>query len=112
MRQWFDFDEEPGRIWVDLESAPERMVDADPAPSPTYAKPTPTDATPPSHATQLGRKVARVGLAILLLLVGVGAWVLLALPAGVLGCVLGLAVTGALIAGTLYALRSSVFWRW
>jgi hypothetical protein len=100
MRQWLEFAEEP-----------ERVVDADPAPSPTYATPTPADATSQSRGTQLGHKVARVGLAILMLLVGVVTWFLLALPAGVLGCVVGLAVSGVLIAGTLYALRSSVFWQ-
>jgi hypothetical protein len=47
-----------------------------------------------------------------MLLVGVVTWFLLALPAGVLGCLVGVAVSGALIAGMLYAVRASLFWRW
>jgi hypothetical protein len=54
--------------------------------------------------------VARFVLAILLLLVGVVVWLLLALPVGVLGAVLGLLITGALIASALHALHSSIFW--
>ncbi len=100
MSQWPDFDEEPIRV-----------VDADAAPSPTYAIPAPVNVTPQSRVRQFGHEVARVGLAILLLLVGVMSWILLALPAGVLGCLMGLAVTGALIAGMLYAVRASLFWR-
>ena len=99
MRQWLYFDE-----------IPERVVDADPAPSPTYAQPTPADATAQSHAPQRRFEVARVVLAILLLLVGVVVWLLLALPVGVLGAVLGLMIAGALIASALHALHSSVFW--
>jgi hypothetical protein len=72
MRQWLYFDE-----------VPERVVDADPAPSPPYAQPTPADAASQSHATQRRQEVARVALAILLPLVGVGVWLLLALPVGV-----------------------------
>jgi hypothetical protein len=56
--------------------------------------------------------MARVGLAILLLLVGVVTWLLLALPAGILGCIVGLGVSGAIIAGMLYTLRASLCWRW
>jgi hypothetical protein len=111
MSQLPAFDEESERIWVDLESAPQRVVDADATPSPTYALPTPADATVPSRVRQFGHEAARVGLAILLLLVGVVTWFLLAIPAGVLGCVLGLAVSGAIIAGMLYTLRASLFWR-
>jgi hypothetical protein len=54
--------------------------------------------------------MARVVLAILLLLVGVGVWLLLALPVGVLGALLGLMIACALIASALYALHSSIFW--
>jgi hypothetical protein len=42
----------------------------------------------------------------------VAIWLLLALPAGVLGSLLGLVMTGALVAGALYALHSSIFLRW
>jgi hypothetical protein len=98
--------------WPDFNEYPERVVDADPTPSPTYAKPTPADATAPSRVRHFGHEAARVALAILLLLVGVVAWFLLALPAGIIGFVVGLVVTGALIAGALYALRASLLWRW
>jgi hypothetical protein len=101
MRQWLDYDE-----------IPDRVVDADPAPSPTYAQPTPADATSRPHAAQRGREVARVGLGILLLLVGTVVWLLLALPIGILGGILALAVSGAVIVGALYTLHSSIFWRW
>ena len=101
MNQWPDFAEEP-----------ERVVEADATPSPTYATPIPVTVTPQSRVRQFGHEAARVGLAILLLLVGVITWFLLALPAGVLGCLVGVAVSGALIAGMLYVVRASVFWRW
>jgi hypothetical protein len=55
--------------------------------------------------------MARVCLAFLLLLalvVGVVAWALLVPPAGAVGCVFGLAVSGALIVAVLYALCSTV----
>ncbi|HEY1391248.1 MAG TPA: hypothetical protein VGF38_22110 [Ktedonobacterales bacterium] len=112
MSQWPDFDKESEQLWADLTSTPERVVDADVTPSPTYALPAPANATYHSHATQLGHKIARVGVAVLLLLVGVVTWILLAVPAGILGCLLGLAVSGALIAGMLYTVRASCFWRW
>jgi hypothetical protein len=98
MRQWLYFDEIPGRV-----------VDADPVPSPTYAQPTPADAASQSRATQRRHEVARVVLAILLLLVGVGVWLLLALPVGVLGALLGVMITSALIASALHALHASIF---
>jgi hypothetical protein len=101
MNQWPNFDEEP-----------ERVVEADATPSPTYATPIPVTVTPQSRVRQFGHEVANVGLAILLLLVGVVTWILLALPAGVLGCLAGLVVSGALIAGMLSALRASLYWRW
>jgi hypothetical protein len=111
MSESSEFAEESERIWVDPESAPQRVVDADPAPSPTYATPIPVNVTPPSRLRQFGHKLARAGVAVLLLLIGVVTWVLLALPAGALGCLVGLAVTGALIAGMLYAVRASFCWR-
>jgi hypothetical protein len=101
MGQWSAFAEEP-----------QQVVDADPAPSPTYAIPTPGDAAARSHVRHFGHELARTSLAIVLLLVGVITWVLLAAPAGVLGCVGGLAVSGAIIAGILYTLRASLFRRW
>jgi hypothetical protein len=99
MRQWLYFDE-----------IPERVVDADPVPSPTYAQPTPADAASQSQVPQRRHEVARVVLAIFLLLVGVVIWLLLALPVGILGALLGLMITGALIASALPALHASVFW--
>lgn len=111
MSESSEFAEESERIWVDRESAPLRIVDADPVPSPTYATPRPADATPPSRVRHFGHTLARVGIAALLLLVGVVTWILLALPAGILGCLVGLAMTGALIAGMLYAVRASLAWR-
>jgi hypothetical protein len=96
--------------WLYFDEIPERVVDADPAPSPSYAQPTPGDAASQSYATQRRHEVARVVLAIFLLLVGVGVWLLLALPVGVLGALLGLMITGALIASALHALHASVFW--
>jgi hypothetical protein len=98
--------------WPYFAEEPERVVEADATPSPTYATPIPVNVTPQSRVGQFGHGVARVGLAVLLLLVGVVTWLLLALPAGILGCLVGLAVSGALIAGMLYALRASRFWRW
>jgi hypothetical protein len=99
MRQWLYFDE-----------IPERVVDADPAPSPTYAQPTPADAAKQSHAAQRRPEVTRIALAILLSLVGVGVWLLLALPVGILGGIVALAVSGAVIAAVLHTLHSSLFW--
>lgn len=98
--------------WPDFAEEPERVVEADATPSPTYATPTPVAVTPQSRVRHFGHEAARVGLAVLLLLVGVITWFLLALPAGVFGCLVGLAISGALIAGMLYAVRASVFWRW
>jgi hypothetical protein len=99
MRQWLYFDE-----------LPERVVDADPAPLPTYAQPTPADAASQSPAIQRRHEVARVVLAILLLLVGVVVWLMLALPVGILGGILALAMSGAVIAGVLHMLHTSIFW--
>jgi hypothetical protein len=96
MRQWLYFDEPP-----------ERVVDADPVPSPTYAQPMPADPTSRSPAPQGRQQLARVFLAILLLLVGVGVWLLLAPPVGILAALLGLMITGALIASALRALHAS-----
>jgi hypothetical protein len=98
------------RQWLFVDEIAERVVDADPAPSPTYAQPTPADATSQLHASQRRHEVARVVLAILLLFVGVGVWLLLALPVGILGALLGLMITGALIASAVHALHSSFFW--
>ena len=54
--------------------------------------------------------MTRLGRIILLLLVGLQRWLQVAPPVGVLGALLRLMITGALIAGALHALHASVFW--
>jgi hypothetical protein len=101
MRRLLDFEEELEQFRVDLQDAPQRVVDADPAPLPTYAKP-----APPHRAAQWPLGLAWLGLA-LLVLVGGGVWALLSLQAGFWGWLMGLVVIGPLLVAAVLVVTST-----
>ncbi len=111
MRRWAELEEELDeldaldalegeleRVRHTLYEDPARVVDADPAPSPTYAQ-----SSSPQPATQRGHARARVVLALLALLAlialvgGVVVWALRTSAYGALAWLVGLAVIGVLI---------------
>jgi hypothetical protein len=102
MTRRVDFDEAVEQVWVDLDDEMERVVDADPVPSPTYATP-----TPPAHAAWRGLALTWVSI-VLLVLVGGIVWVLLGLQAGFMGWLMGLVVIAPVTVAAMLAMMTTV----
>jgi hypothetical protein len=101
-----DFEEVVEQVWVDLDDEPERVVDADPVPQPTYAKPGPAKPALPAHAARRSRALTWLCIALLVLVAG-DVWVVLGLQAGFMGWLLGLVVIAPVTVAALLVVAST-----
>lgn len=104
MRRWIELEEELGYAPRTLNKQPGRVVDADPAPQPTYAHVQPS---PPPPANRRGRASAWL-LALLAVVGAIAGIALLILAPGVVAWAIGLLVIGIVIVGVLLSARSLV----
>jgi hypothetical protein len=89
----------------------ERLVDADTVPAPTYAPSSPSAPSRPlSEADRQGLAMGwvSIGLGMFLLLGGLALWAAVALQAGFVGWLIGMAVIGLVIVAVLMAVTYTV----